>query len=102
MIQQHITDLATYELKTTEFHPGHMGQLQFYLEALDQDIKKLHENPCIGILICKTKDEKVVKYAMNRSMSPTMIAEYETKLIDKLLLQKKLNEFYDAELESIT
>jgi predicted nuclease of restriction endonuclease-like (RecB) superfamily len=102
MFHRGLNCMVAIELKTTEFHPGHMGQLQFYLEALDQDIKKPHENPSIGILICKTKDEKVVKYAMNRSMSPTMIAEYETKLIDKLLLQKKLNEFYDAELESIT
>lgn len=66
--------------------------MQFYLEALDRDVKKQHENPSIGILICKTKDEEVVKYAMNRNMSPTMVAEYETKLINKALLQKKLHE----------
>lgn len=84
--------MAAIELKVTEFEPSHLGQLQFYLEVLDRDIKKPHENPSIGILICKTKDEDVVKYAMNRSMSPTMIAEYETKLINKSLLQKKLQE----------
>jgi predicted nuclease of restriction endonuclease-like (RecB) superfamily len=84
--------MVAIELKTTEFQPGHVGQLQFYLETLDQNIKKPHENPSIGILICKTKDEEVVKYAMNRNMSPTMIAEYETKFIDKALLQKKLQE----------
>jgi len=84
--------MVAIELKTTEFQPAHFGQLQFYLEALDNDVKKQHENPSIGILICKTKDEEVVKYAMNRSMSPTMIAEYETKLINKSLLQKKLHE----------
>lgn len=84
--------MVAIELKTTEFEPAHLGQLQFYLEALDRDIKKPHENPSIGILICKTKDEDVVKYAMNRNMSPTMVAEYETKLINKSLLQKKLQE----------
>lgn len=84
--------MTALELKTTEFEPAHLGQLQFYLEALDQDIKKPHENPSIGILICKTKDDEVVKYALNRSLSPTMIAEYETKLIDKSLLKKKLQE----------
>ena len=89
---QHITTGATYELKISEFHPSHLGQLQFYLEALDRDIKKPHENPSIGILICKSKDDEVVKYAMNRNMSPTMIAEYETKLINKKLLQEKLHE----------
>jgi len=85
--------MIAIELKSTEFHPSHLGQLQFYLEALDTDIKKPHQNPTIGILICKTKDEEVVKYALNRHASPTMIAEYETKLINKTALQKKLREF---------
>ncbi|MBS0286992.1 MAG: DUF1016 family protein [Proteobacteria bacterium] len=84
--------LVAIELKVTEFQPEHLGKLQFYLEALDHDVKKPHENPSIGILICKTKDDEVVKYALNRNVSPAMIAEYETKLIDKRLLQKKLHE----------
>jgi RecB family endonuclease NucS len=92
MFHRGLNCMVAIELKTTEFHPAHFGQLQFYLEALDKDVKKPHENPSIGILICKTKDEEVVKYAMNRSMSPTMIAEYETKLINKSVLQKKLHE----------
>lgn len=102
MFHRGLNCMVAIELKTTEFHPGHMGQLQFYLEALDTDVKKTHENPSIGILICKTKDEEVVKYAMNRNMSPTMIAEYETKIINKTLLQKKLNEFCDLRFENIT
>ncbi len=85
--------MIAIELKSTEFHPSHLGQLQFYLEVLDKDIKKSHENPTIGILICKTKDEEVVKYALNRHASPTLIAEYETKLINKITLQNKLHEF---------
>lgn len=85
--------MIAIELKSTEFHPSHLGQLQFYLEVLDKEIKKSHENPTIGILICKTKDEEVVKFALNRHMSPTMIAEYETKMIDKSVLQKRLHEF---------
>lgn len=92
MFHRGLNCMAAIELKTTEFQPSHLGQLQFYLEVLDRDIKKPHENPSIGILICKTKDDEVVKYAMNRNMSPTMIAEYETKLINKSLLQKKLHE----------
>lgn len=92
MFHRGLNCMAAIELKTTEFEPSHLGQLQFYLEALDSDIKKPHENPSIGILICKTKDDEVVKYAMNRSLSPTMIAEYETKLINKSLLMKKLQE----------
>lgn len=84
--------LAAIELKVTEFQPEYLGKLQFYLEALDRDVKKPHENPSIGILICKTKDDEVVKYALNRNVSPAMIAEYETKLIDKSLLRRKLHE----------
>jgi predicted nuclease of restriction endonuclease-like (RecB) superfamily len=92
MFHRGLNCMVAIELKTTEFEPAHFGQLQFYLEALDRDVKKPHENPSIGILVCKTKDEEVVKYAMNRNMSPTMIAEYETKLVNKSLLQKKLHE----------
>jgi predicted nuclease of restriction endonuclease-like (RecB) superfamily len=102
MYHRGLNCMVAIELKTTDFQPSHVGQLQFYLEALDQDIKKPHENPSIGILICKTKDEEVVKYAMNRNMSPTMIAEYETKLINKSLLQKKLQELNLLELEEQT
>lgn len=88
MLQQHISDLATYELKITEFQPEFLGKLEFYLEALDRDMKKPHENPSIGMLICRTKDDEVVKYALSRSASPALIAEYETKLIDKSLKNK--------------
>jgi len=84
--------LVAIELKVTEFQPEYLGKLQFYLEALDRGVKKIHENPSIGILICKTKDDEVVNYAMNRNASPAMIAEYETKLIDKGFLRKKLHE----------
>ncbi len=100
MFHRGLNCMVAIELKTTDFQPSHVGQLQFYLEALDCDVKKPHENPSIGILICKTKDEEVVKYAMNRSMSPTMVAEYETKLLNKSLLQKKLQELNLLELES--
>lgn len=100
MFHRGLNCMVAIELKTTEFQPAHFGQLQFYLEALDNDVKKPHENPSIGILICKTKDEGVVKYAMNRSMSPAMIAEYETKLINKSLLQKKLRELGDLAFET--
>jgi predicted nuclease of restriction endonuclease-like (RecB) superfamily len=88
--------LAAVELKITEFQPEYLGKMQFYLEALDRDVKKSHEHPSIGILICKTKDEEVVKYALSRNISPTMIAEYETKLLDKTKLQRKLHELVES------
>lgn len=92
MFHRGLNCMAAIELKSVEFQPAHLGQLQFYLEVLDRDIKKPHENQSIGILICKTKDDEVVKYATSRHASPTMIAEYETKLIKKSLLEKKLHE----------
>jgi predicted nuclease of restriction endonuclease-like (RecB) superfamily len=86
--------LVAFELKTEKFKPQQMGQLEFYLEALDRDVKLHHENPSIGVLLCREKNEEVVEYALSRTLSPTVISEYETKLIPKELLRKKLNEFY--------
>ena len=86
--------LVAIELKTTRFKPDHLGRLEFYLEALDRDVKLPHENPSIGLLLCREKNEEVVEYALSRSMSPAVVAEYETKLIPKELLRRKLNEFY--------
>lgn len=86
--------LVAIELKVGEFQPEHLGKLEFYLEALDRDIKKPHEHPAIGVLLCATKDSEVVEYALSRSLSPALVAEYQTKLPDKELLQAKLHEFY--------
>ena len=86
--------LVAFELKVVEFEPEHLGKLQFYLEALDRDVKKPHEQPSIGVLLCATKNHEVVEYALSRSMSPALVAEYQTQLPDKKLLQAKLHEFY--------
>jgi len=86
--------LVAFELKAEKFKPEHLGQLNFYLEALDRDVKKPNENPSIGILLCKDKDNEVVEYAMSRYVSPTMVSEYQTQLPDKKLLQQKLRELY--------
>ncbi|GHV68516.1 hypothetical protein FACS1894199_15870 [Bacteroidia bacterium] len=85
--------LVAIELKTGKFKPEYMGQLEFYLEALDRDVRLSNENPSIGILLCQAADRSVVEYAMSRSLSPTMIAEYERQLIPKEILQRSLNEF---------
>ena len=86
--------LVAIELKVDRFQPEHLGKLNFYLEALDRDHRKPHENPAIGVLLCASKDDEVVEYALSRSLSPAMIAEYQTQLPDKKLLQAKLHEFY--------
>ena len=92
---RHLRCLVAFELKVGKFKPSHLGQLEFYLEALDRDIRSKDENPSIGILLCRNKDDEVVKYALNRSLSPTVISEYETKLIPKKILRQKLNELYE-------
>lgn len=86
--------LVAIELKVGRFEPEYLGKLGFYLEALDRDHKKPHENPAIGVLLCASKDDEVVEYALSRSLSPALIAEYQTQLPDKKLLQAKLHEFY--------
>lgn len=84
--------LVAIELKVGKFKPEHLGQLNFYLEALDRDVKKENENPSVGLILCTSKDDTVVEYAMSRSLSPTMVADYTLKLPDKKLLTAKLRE----------
>jgi predicted nuclease of restriction endonuclease-like (RecB) superfamily len=86
--------LVAIELKVGRFEPEYLGKLSFYLEALDRDVRKSHENPAIGVLLCASKDDEVVEYALSRTASPALIAQYQTQLPDKALLQSKLHEFY--------
>ena len=90
--------LVAIELKAEDFQPAHLGQLEFYLEALDRDHRKAHENPAIGVLLCKNHDHEVVEYALSRSLSPALVAQYTTQLQPtKLLLQAKLAELFAME-----
>lgn len=84
--------LVAFELKIGAFKPEHLGKMNFYLEALDREHKKVNENPSVGVILCATKEDEVVKFALSRSMSPTLISEYTLKLIDKNLLRQKLHE----------
>ena len=84
--------LVAIELKIGRFKPEHLGQLEFYLEALDRDVKKTDENPSVGLILCTKKDTTVVEYALSRSMSPAMIADYKLHLPDKRILENKLRE----------
>lgn len=86
--------LVAIDLKITDFKPEYLGKIEFYLEALDRDMKKNHEKPSVGIILCKNKDSKVVEYALSRSISPALVSKYETKLFNKKLLERKLDEFY--------
>ena len=95
--------LVAIELKIGRFKPEHLGQLEFYLEALDRDVRKPNENPSVGLILCSRKDDEVVEYALSRSMSPALIAEYQTHLPQKALLANKLRELRElAEEEDMS
>lgn len=95
MYHRELQCLIDFELKIDDFKPEYLGQLEFYLEALDRDVRKPHEHPSIGVLLCAGKDDEVVEYALSRALSPALIAEYQLRLPDKKLLQTKLREFYE-------
>ena len=94
--------MVAIELKIDDFKPEYLGKLEFYLEALDRDVRKPHERPAAGVLLCKSKDSEVVEYALSCSLSPALVAEYQTKLLDKKLLRRKLHEFYEEAVASST
>lgn len=91
--------LVPIELKIGRFKPEHIGQINFYLEALDRTVKKPNENPSVGVILCASKDDAVVEYALSRSMSPTLVSDYKLCLPNKEALQEKLRELTDIALE---
>jgi len=92
--------LVAFELKISEFKPEYIGKMNFYLEALDREHRKENENPSVGIILCATKDDEVVEFALSRSLSPTLVSDYTLNLPDKKLLQNKLRELTELVLES--
>ena len=97
--QSMLSCLVPIELKIGKFKPEHIGQINFYLEALDRTVKKPNENPSVGVVLCASKDDAVVEYALSRSMSPTLVSDYKLCLPDKEALQAKLREVTDIALE---
>lgn len=90
--------LVAFELKVGKFKPEYVSKLDFYLEALDRQVKKPYENPSVGLLLCATKNDEIVEYSMSRTMSPMMVAEYKLQLPDKEILQRKLQELISIPL----
>jgi predicted nuclease of restriction endonuclease-like (RecB) superfamily len=88
--------LVAFELKRGKFLPEYISKMDFYLEALDRDYKRPHENPSVGIILCASADKQVVEYAMSRTISPTLVAKYRLELPDKKLLEKHLIEISSA------
>ena len=90
--------LVAFELKIGKFKPEYISKMDFYLEALDRQKKKENENPSVGMILCASKDDEVVEYAMSRTLSAMMVAEYRLQLPDKAVLQKKLQELINMPL----
>lgn len=74
-----LKSLVAIELKVGDFKPEFVGKLQFYLTALDKQVKMEHENPSIGIIICKNKNRTVVEYALNDSDKPIGVSTYQIR-----------------------
>lgn len=72
--------LVAFELKIGKFKPEYISKMDFYLEALDRQKKKENENPSVGMILCASKDDDEVEYAMSRTLSPMMVAEYQLQL----------------------
>ena len=84
--------LVAMELKIGKFKPEYVSKMDFYLEGLDRQIKKEDENPSVGLLLCASKNDEIVEYALSRTLSPMMVSQYQLELPDKAVLRKKLQE----------
>ena len=89
--------LVAIELKIGKFKPEYISKLDFYLEALDRQVKKENENPSVGLLLCAAKNDEVVEYAMSRTMSPMLVSQYQLQLPDKAVLEKKLQQLVNIQ-----
>lgn len=77
------------ELKTGDFKPEHIGQLNLYVTAVDRQLKTEHDTPTIGLLLCKSRNEVVVEYALNQNPQPIGVAVYQLeKMLNELELDK--------------
>ena len=95
--------LAAIELKSVDFQAEFVSKMDMYLEALDRDVKKADENPSIGIILCPSIDKTMAEYTLSRSLSPTMVSEYQRKLIPRDILVKSLHDycrFLDQEISN--
>lgn len=72
-----IRSYVVIEIKVTKFQPGDIGQLGTYVSAVNHQLKGEHDNPTIGLLICKDKDSVLAQYAVESSSQPIGISEYE-------------------------
>ena len=85
--------LVDVELKAVPFEAEFVGKMDLYLSAIDYEVKRPEENPTVGILLCPHADKCDVKYTLDRTMSPMMVAEYRRLLIPEEVMKKSLEEY---------
>ncbi len=85
--------LVDVELKAVPFEPEFAGKMDFYLAAIDDQIKREDENPSVGIILCPEAGKYEVRYAIDRTMSPMMVAEYKRLLVPEEVMKKSLEEY---------
>lgn len=78
LYHRYLKCLIAIDLKTREFQPEHAGKMQFYLSVLNDKVRLEHENPSIGIIVCKSKDKTIVEYALKDTTQPIGISTYKT------------------------
>jgi len=79
-----LRSFVVVELKSVPFEPAFIGQLNFYLSVVDDLLKHPSDQPTIGLLLCRSKNELVVEYALRNFTRPVGVAEWETKIVEKL------------------
>ena len=85
--------IVDVELKSVPFEPEFVGKMDFYLSAIDHEIKREDENPSVGIILCPSAERCDVKYALDRTMSPMLVAEYRRLLVPEEVMRKSLEEY---------
>jgi hypothetical protein len=87
------------ELKTGDFAPEYAGKLNFYIKAVDEQIKDIKDEPSIGILLCKNKDKTIVEYSLSDIHKPMGVSQYELTKILTEELKSNLPTIEDIEAE---
>lgn len=93
------------ELKNVEFKPEYIGQLSFYVTAVDETLRKEQDNQTIGLLLCKGKDKLSVEWALKGINSPIGVTSYEVRnelpkeILDRLPTEEDINKFMDINKE---
>ena len=87
------------ELKVTEFKPEYLGQLGFYVTAVNRQLKRTEDNPTIGLIICKTKDRVVAEYALEGTNQPLGISQYDLMKVTSEELKNTLPSIEEIENE---